>query len=142
MDEGVPGARITHGFCPPCELSQWEETGLPQSLWPQRVIEFARKKDARRNPQDRLRELSCPDENHLSHGFYMVSEKTAQELASSSRSRVSPREKLKHLRGPRDGMLPSAGFELLVEHGGEFYWLAQTPHQRRMVWSIRKANRD
>jgi len=44
MDEGTPGAKITHGFCPPCELKQWEETGIPQSLWPARVVEFARAK--------------------------------------------------------------------------------------------------
>ena len=35
-------------------------------------------------------------------------------------------------------MLPSAGFELLVEHDGKLYWLAQTPHQGRMVWSVHK----
>lgn len=64
MDEGTPGARITHGFCPPCELAQWEETGLPQSLWPRRVVEFVEKKDTRRNsrfsnpsPDERRRRL-------------------------------------------------------------------------------------
>lgn len=88
--------------------------------------------------QNPVKSSLMDEKNHLSHGFYMVSEKTARELAKTARSHVSPREKRKHLRESRDGMLPSAGFELLVEHDGELLWLARTPHKKRMVWSVRK----
>lgn len=88
--------------------------------------------------QNPVKSSLLDEKNHLSHGFYMVSEKTARKLAKAARSHVSPREKQKHLRESRDGMLPSAGFELLVEHDGELLWLARTPHKKRMVWSVRK----
>lgn len=88
-----------------------------------------------RNPKRRLDDKR----NYLSHGFYMIDEEDAKRLAREARNSVPARERLTHLRAPGDRtMLPSAGYELRVEYDGKLWWLARTPHQGRMVWSIRE----
>jgi hypothetical protein len=72
---------------------------------------------------------------HLSHGFYRVSERTARALASQYPARYAGRPS--HGSPYRMRKLPLPGSELHVEHNGKSYWLARTPLDGRMVWSVR-----
>lgn len=57
---------------------------------------------------------------YLDNGFYTISAAGAKKLSG--------------------GRLPKHGHEKLVLHAGKHYWLARTPHQGKMVWSVRETN--
>lgn len=61
-------------------------------------------------------------EKPIDSGFYEISRKTAVALAG-------------------DRSLPRHGWELLVEHDGQTYWLTQTLRAGKLVWSVRSAQR-
>lgn len=65
------------------------------------------------------------ERNHLSHGFYKVSEKTARKLAAPYPARYSGRPA--HGYPMRMRKLPIGGMELAIEHEGIPMWLAQYP---------------
>ncbi|MCK9458581.1 MAG: hypothetical protein M0R80_02995 [Proteobacteria bacterium] len=58
----------------------------------------------------------------IDHGFLQISQQDALALAK--------------------GKLPRHGYETLVNHEGEEYWLARTPLSGKLVWSIRPSKRN
>ena len=56
---------------------------------------------------------------YLDNGFYVVSRADAVTLTG--------------------GHLPGAGRECMVSYDGNNYWLTQTPHHGKFVWSMRLA---
>lgn len=77
---------------------------------------------------------------HLSHGFYLVSEREARDIARPNGKRFTGRPS--HGFAWRYRLLPIGGTERLCGPFGPdavSVWLARSPHNGRMVWTIRQS---